>query len=454
MAEQSGSVGPRQTLGPHLRLAIRPQPALFFLFTPQATIKVDDLPRPNTPFFPGGVIHKKSPMMDVFGALPWFLLRDILCRLPDLPTLHRLSQASPAVAKFLHHTNGVYTDIVEQIITHTDGQQGLNQKVQFYLRTLVLIWWRASADDERNPLPTSFEDVVYFIGKSSPEGRPLPTGFGDNRLPRSTPPAALDRLLDLYSRVRQMAHACFHEWIARCMRLMPERLKDPGATFSRTRYHPRPQGVPLTPVDIGPPSWLEEQRLIRAFLRYYLFWELKEAVMTNVLPISPDNLDLHLLEKNEIQSFWCEAISTKIVRLRAHQGTQFQAVLAWIEKRQLAGSSTIPPEFLYCCPTLTPLSPEQLLLTEDPHMQRIPGPVWLKKLDCSRSPLRNVDHAIFQRLGFEFWDEERMIALGFVVPGSRRGMVSNRHQDEYDLWFRWSSILTEEQYLSCIGQAD
>lgn len=380
--------------------------------------------------------------MDPFATLPWFILQRILCLLPDLPTLHRISQSSLAVARFLRHTRA-FPKVVEKIIARAERDQGTHPKIQFYLRTLVFIWWRAStcADDD-NPLPSSFEEVAYFLGKSSPEGRTLLDGFGDIHLPQSTPPSVLYRLLELSTQLRQSAHACFHDWMTRCMALRPERLKHPRDEFSHTYCHPRPEGVPLDPVDIGPPTWPEEQRLIRAILRHRLFWELKDAVMTRVLPAGEDNPDISHFRSEDIESFWCGTKSTRVQRLRTYHGTQFKAVLSWLQRR-----NSMESKYLYCCPELTPLSVKQLQLPDDPQLSSVPGYTWMQTINKGRCPMRGVDCTIFQRLGFDFWDEERLVALGFMLPLRGKSTRPGNYRDENELWFRWSSILTEDQWL-------
>lgn len=40
----------------------------------------------------------------------------------------------------------------------------------------------------------------------------------------------------------------------------------------------RPKGIHLIPVDLGPPTYWEEQRLLQTALRFFLFWDLKDAV--------------------------------------------------------------------------------------------------------------------------------------------------------------------------------
>ncbi|KAJ5584302.1 uncharacterized protein N7459_004102 [Penicillium hispanicum] len=393
--------------------------------------------------------------MDPFARFPWFVLQDILCRLPDLPSLQRLAQASPAVAHFCQH-DAIFSAVIERIMAHTDKDKGMNPKVQFYFRTLALLWWRGEGEDSQNPLPSSFEEVVYFIGTTSPEGIVLENNsFGDMSLPRSVPPAVLNRVLCLSTRLRQIAHACFHDWISRCLSLRPERLQNPDDEFSSERYHPRPQGVRFTPIDIGPPSWLEEQRLIRAILPCFLFWELKRAVMAGMLSIQPSNFDLRLLERDDVEQFWCGRASTALPRLRTSHGTQFHAVLSWLQQHQILRSSELwspklSARYLCCCPELTPLSPKQWDLPDDPYMSFVPGYTWLwKKMTYGRSPMRTLDYNTFQQLGFDFWDEERMVSLGFMASLRSNYVILDRSEAQ-DLWFRWSSILTEDHWARSI----
>lgn len=230
--------------------------------------------------------------MDPFARLPWFVLQDILYRLPDLPCLHRLSLVSPAVADFLQH-NSSFSAVIERIMAHADGDWNMNPKVQLYLRTLAFLWWREETEDSQNPLPSSFEDVMYYMGTLSSGDLVLDhNSFGGIPLPRSMPPAVLRRLLRFSSRIRQVAHAYFYDGISRCTALRPIRRQDLDEDFLSECYDPRPQGVPFTPIDIGPPSWLEEQRLTREILPCYLFWELERAVMTGILSIEPDNIPI------------------------------------------------------------------------------------------------------------------------------------------------------------------
>lgn len=68
-------------------------------------------------------------------------------------------------------------------------------------------------------------------------------------------------------------------------------------------------------------------------------------------------------------------------------------------------------------------------------MSIVPGYIWLwKKITRGRSPICTLDYTVFQQLGFDFWDEERMVALGFMVPLSGKHVILNS-LDTQELWF-------------------
>jgi len=70
-----------------------------------------------------------------------------------------------------------------------------------------------------------------------------------------------------------------------------------------------------------------------------------------------------------------------------------------------------------------------------------------------KSPLRYVEFRVFRRFGFAIWDLRRMAALGLLhIPDKAR--EENYYQreiakiapvSESDEYFRWRSILTEEE---------
>jgi hypothetical protein len=79
--------------------------------------------------------------MDPFQTLPCPILEMIVKLLPDLPSLHSLHNASPAVASLLHE-DGVAPVIIEAIISQSGRGQGLPPKTQALIRTVALLLGR------------------------------------------------------------------------------------------------------------------------------------------------------------------------------------------------------------------------------------------------------------------------------------------------------------------------
>ena len=388
-----------------------------------------------------------SLIMDPFQRLPWFFLQDTLCLLPDLSTLFQLYQASPAVFAFLRRNPRIFHTVVESIIAHPEPDRGLHPKAQQYLRICVLLWWRENEiqtghqEPGTNPLPSSFDDVAFVLGLSSLDSKTLPPGLGDDPLPRTAPVSALGRLLGYSSRIHQLTHAFFHDRVAECLKLRPERMVDREEPFHDSL--PRPRGTPITPVDIGPPIWLEEQRIILAVLRYLIFFELQRATKKNILAIGSQHPHFLTLERNDVHTFW-ERPDSRMRVARLRRGPEMMQLNDFVKWIQRDGALKVHQGHLHCCaerpsPILKERQESEILLL------RTPGSYWIRKMySWPRSPCRGMNCERFNQLGFGFWDEERMIALGFMVPLGMYPRCEDDDKDEKDIFFRWSSILNSD----------
>lgn len=389
--------------------------------------------------------------MDPFSRLPWFILRDILSHLPDLPTLHRLYSASHAVATFLQE-NGTFPDIVEAIITRPMRENGLLPQVQFSIRILVFIWWRilCSDSEDRCPLPRSYSTILEDL-KESREYEMKQQNYGTRALQRSTPSIVLCRLLMFMTRLRQITHACFHALIANCMALKIEHLPKNHESYfciqpvvDRSR---RPKGQPYIPVNIGSPTWLEEQRLILAILRVALFFAFRDAASVHGI-LETDEETLRLLQDYQAGTFWDQIFQRGTYYA---QKEQIHTVLLWMSKQaggedkieSWISSCPLSEHLSYCCPEFTPMMEERIKTEKSMHGHRYTcGMLCLHFCrNAPRTPLRCVDYSFYRPFGVVFWDEARMDALGFP---ERKNMSA--------MWFAWSSILTEEQWEQMMEQ--
>lgn len=378
--------------------------------------------------------------MDPFARLPWFALQTILSSVPDLLSLHRLHNASPAIADFLHQNNDLFAQIVDAIIGNPARERGLLLHVQHAVRLIVLVWTRDS-DPKRAQEPyTDILSVLKHVRERPPD-RPPPI---ENAISRSTPSAILCRLLDLIARLRCIAHAYFHSTIARCLELRVEHL--PKKTkYINTRdvvdRTQRPHGIPYVPFDIGPPTWMEEQRLLHSLLCVILFYELRTShVECSVITTYGDSIQT-ILDDN-VELFW-----KKILWMfNEGQVEQITTLLQWLDEqagirgsvRSWIHSGVISDEYSYCCGNFTSMTDEQWDKAEmDLHRgcsSRGAQCLWQCETH-NLSPLRCVNFSVFRPYGLVFWDCARMDALGFLGTDAIHRM-----------WFAWSSILAEEDW--------
>ncbi|KAB8074386.1 hypothetical protein BDV29DRAFT_173675 [Aspergillus leporis] len=380
---------------------------------------------------------------DPFGRLPWFVLQRILSNLPSLPALHNLYTASPEVVVFLHQNNDLFAQIVDAIIGNPVRERGLAPHVQNIMQLIILVWTRQRT---AGPMQEPDKDILgslHYIRECHRE-----YSLMLNITSPLTPSAFLYQLVHLMARLRCLIHACFHSMIARCLQLQLEHLP------KKARYHTtrpvvdrsrRPQGIPYTPVDIGPPTWAEEQRLLSSFLCVVLFYELRKAHVEHSL-IMKDSECARALLDNNVEGFW-----EKILWGCNNEGQEEQiaTLLHWLDQ-QVDGRGNIYPwllsgkvleDYSHCCQCYTTVIDAQMHETEIMENDLNEGRssrgmlcLWTCKRDL-RSPLKGVDNLIFRPYGLVFWDGVRMDSLGF--PGRRA---------PHRMWFAWSSIFTEEDW--------
>ncbi|KAJ5473458.1 hypothetical protein N7475_003024 [Penicillium sp. IBT 31633x] len=392
----------------------------------------------------------QSKAMDPFLRLPWFALEDILLQLPDLPTLHQLYKASPAIASYLEHSPSFFSKLVEHVAQYWEPTSGLAPQTMKYLRILVYLWWKE--DDasggtfpEQNPLQDHFYMISSILGPPRHNLPDFTMQLGDYMLPHYTPSKFLRRLLSLSSQLHRDAHAFFHSCMKLCLSSRLERPANQKMPWPKNGS--RPRGIRVD-TDLGgedAPSWQEEQRLIQAFLRRRLFCEVRRVVVDErlpypslvpQLPIYPYTVDLGLCALNEdsVTVFWELKLEKKSPEME-----QLATVVAWIQKgRPLHGATpSSGTHFSTCCPSLTPLKPSERGLYDDIHVPPPPGCFWAQ--DCTVVPQSGVLGAgvagRFRKFGVSFWDKGRMISLGLLLPRQ------DRYVDRKELAFRWSCLL-------------
>jgi hypothetical protein len=383
--------------------------------------------------------------MDAFARLPWFVLTETLSNLPDLFSLHSLYTASPGATAFLSENNAQFAQIIDAIMARPSRDRGLLPYISDLVRLLVLIW---------NPDAHFFAEIpksVLYAGQQ--HSRPqLPVL---KAVPLSTPSTLLFRLVQHLVRLRSVAHELFHSTIARCMKLPVEHLPPrdsiikgkgmrPGkysSTGEPTDLTKRPQGIAYTPVDIGPPTRLEEQRILGCLLCVVLYYELRMVrAESGILPETWRHLDGVLNE--DVDGFWQTWLSSNDCRIE-----QIRTVLLWLDDRA-AGCENVPSwlwsvtgfaEETTCCRhyTLITDDEEEWDETKDRFMNGEPAiyfELW-RAMISPHSPICWVEFRTFRPYGLVFWEDARVIGLGYPLRGN-----------PMPRWYALSSIFSEQDW--------
>ncbi|KAJ5617737.1 hypothetical protein N7537_002851 [Penicillium hordei] len=413
--------------------------------------------------------------IDRFGSLPWFALEEILFHLPDLSTLHQLCQASPAVAEYLSDKVGIFPKVVEKImdpwidpvtsedidfrtIRHPD--RGVIIDTSVFFRTLVYLWWKENVvatgvPADENPLPDDFNDVWLYHINIGLEGFVEPKKVGEIPLPFSTPPKILRYLLSLASRIRRDAHAFFHSAMDLFKSSKIEELSYKKGVWKENGTR-RPRGVPIDSSNADwPLTWLEEQRIMQALLKPYIFSVLRRMVCetgllkTNAIPPSPKRPDstdtLQDLQKNALVNFWAPFSFAGMTGNEPLE--QLETICTWKEGRRSHGTQPKrDAKFTTCCPKFSQLSDEQLKkgLWSLQH-STLPGPFLAQ--NSTHSVVRDAGlRGDFHKFGVSFWDMDRMLNLGLATHKMHREI------DKKDLAFRWLTLLLSNKGPRKYGQ--
>jgi hypothetical protein len=178
--------------------------------------------------------------MDPFTTIPSPVLLSIIKQAPGFIALDNFLLASRCVAS-LFEEYGV--EIVEAVANTTFSKQ-----LQHLLQTLAKIQSGALSDED----PLRYFDL---INDQEPD-----------RLPKESS-IQLRKLVSIASNVERLAHSCLRELLGRCRSIRPSHLLDPEFKFTDNAMSEWPPGIAYSPQDCGPPSWVEEERVLRELWR-------------------------------------------------------------------------------------------------------------------------------------------------------------------------------------------
>ncbi|KAH8893921.1 hypothetical protein GQ53DRAFT_745341 [Thozetella sp. PMI_491] len=219
------------------------------------------------------------------------LLQPNFSNISNLPSLQKLLKASSAASS-------QFATLGATIFEHALSSRQMHEYTCALIRIATLL--RAKA------LPPHVYNLVTFTDfvrhETTPHRYwPPAWAYPPTRLPPTIPVSALLGILATHQKIEGQVIGCLKTYLARFKPLRPCHLTDPKFEFE---FHPSndpdkpsvpvwdqwPEQKPFLVHDIGPPTWVEEQRVFRAFWRVQLFHDLREAAATGSLNWPKDDL--------------------------------------------------------------------------------------------------------------------------------------------------------------------
>ncbi|KAF1934628.1 hypothetical protein EJ02DRAFT_461045, partial [Clathrospora elynae] len=194
---------------------------------------------------------------DAFGRLPEELRIKIIKLSPDPFSLRSLAHASPAMGRVLDRYP---LEIVEVVLEVT---------VPLQTRRLMGAVLKARFSG----FPVSLSEAQTVAKTDSTMATDEMRSSGQDRAA-----AAVRSLLASAANVHAWSHTCLEHLIRKSMELRPSTLikNGPGRT-PREKFENAESRKDYMPQYTGPPSWVEEQRMIKSFWRLQFFLELQSA---------------------------------------------------------------------------------------------------------------------------------------------------------------------------------
>jgi hypothetical protein len=372
---------------------------------------------------------------DAFRRLPEELRIKIIKLSPDPFSLRSLAHASPAMGRVLDRYP---LEIVEVVL-----------EVTVPLQTRRLMGAVLKARFSGFPVSLSEAQTVAKTDSTMATDEMRSSG-----LDRAA--AAVRSLLASAANVHAWSHTCLEHLIRKCMELRPSTLIKNGAGRTRREEFENAESrKDYLPQDTGPPSWVEEQRMIKSFWQLQFFLELQGAGHKGRLGTNWPRQEVDMLSQSSADGFYdvlnyqreqiltaCDFLgavtSESITSVEAiHDNAYNLPTIRWVEGALSRCSCAEPLSFERNKDTFSQ-GPENLDRTPWAyhfHHAMSSSDRWL-----DGSPLTLVyPFQTWRKYGFAIWDDKRMVDLGMRHP-RKASVISN----SIPYSFRWWSILTEE----------
>ncbi|KAK9774101.1 putative F-box domain-containing protein [Seiridium cardinale] len=393
-----------------------------------------------------------------FEQLPPELLLPILTSLPTLESLDNLLRASPAAFR-LFNAHGA--EIFEAVLS----SGAIHEHTCGLIRVAALVRSSSLPPQAHNLL--TFRHFVRYESTSHRYDPPAWT-LPPLRLSSDVSPSTLRGLLATHRKVACLVISCLRFYLIRFKPLRPSHLVDESFHFE-SGYHgsdglyiaawqQKPGEKPFPVHDIGPPTWVEEQRVLRAFWRLQLFRDLKVAGTKALLVNWPDT-DLQRLNFMTAPNFHDVPTRNLIEEDREPsirtRGTvlEHQLINSVIEYEDEDKQTIVSPDFLQTRREWpAPVEGEKdwdavsyyssttydffYMVREGEHEHISDGL-------CS--PLQHVSFRPFRRLGFAIWCTQRMLGYGLLEGEWGPIMDPSDLFPRESVYLAWRSILGEDE---------
>lgn len=364
------------------------------------------------------------PLTDIFASLPYEIILNIIKLAPDLSSLWSLIHASPVCSVLF---DICASEIVNTIVIATVPAT-IQRLMQGTLRCQTLADFtlkeaRAVVSDGR------IREVPY-------------------RLPQKTESKALRKLLSFAHKIHLLSYTCLDHYIDISLTLRPKKLVElpiDGQPGHYREVYERATYMDYQPRKTGPPSWVEEHRVIKAFWIVYHFLQLKKAYRENRLDWPTD--DLELLASTDLLDFYELSMHTKQQLL-----TVYDFIIAkWpdfmaddsIHNPDTPTAAKMENTFNLGCRPKTIYGPkEDHFQQNQEYLNRLPMSLIFHTYmsnNSKYSPLPDVPFTPYRKYGFAIFDDQRMTDLGLAEAD--RKAWANHHPH----FFAWFSILSEEE---------
>ncbi|KAK8029280.1 hypothetical protein PG991_006336 [Apiospora marii] len=360
-----------------------------------------------------------------FERLPPELLIPILASLSGLECLDNLLRASPAAYR-LFDTYGA--EIFEPVMSAGENHQ--------FTVSLIRIAAHLRTSSLPPPVHTLYSLRNYVVGET--------TAYNHRKIVSLTV-GCLDYYLGLF-------HA-----------LKPQQPVDKEFRFDHQEgqgkydhvgaWQLNPPLEPFPMLDAGSPTWVEEQRVMRACWRLALFKSAKVAFEAGRLPRPPENDGISDMYESQIQEMGTDLLTFYHVTTGGwwycRYGREPRGHGHYLAENNKQNTTT--PDFLARArrrswPAPAPQGPED---------SEVLGDVWgvlrfywdmsggTNHWENPVSPIQHVRLEPFRRAGFTIWGERRMRAGGFLDTATASSSKDSFH-GFHACAAAWLSILTRE----------